>query len=297
MRRLLAFPAALAAVGAATTAYAVREATSYRLRRFDVPVLDAGEEPLRILHISDLHVVPGQVEKARFVRALAMLEPDLVVDTGDNLAHHDAVPHALAMLEPLLELPGVFVTSSNDYHAPKPKNPLRYLLPDDGRRIHGERLPWRDLRNGLQEAGWHDVTNAATLLEVGDRRVWVGGVGDRHIHADRYDTIAGPVRQDVVLALGLSHTPEPSLLERFAADGYRLVLSGHTHGGQLRIPGYGAIVTNCGLERQRARWLSMQGRMWLHVSAGLGTSPYTPFRLACPPEATLLTLVPGGAIG
>ena len=86
------------------------------------------------------------------------------------------------------------------------------------------------------------------------------------------------------------------MLDRFAADGYDLVLAGHTHGGQLRLPGYGALVTNCGIDRSRARGASRWGaHMRLHVSAGLGTSPYAPLRFACPPEASLLTLVPRSA--
>ena len=94
------------------------------------------------------------------------------------------------------------------------------------------------------------------------------------------------------MRLGLTHSPEPRVLDRFAADGYDLVMAGHTHGGQLRVPGVGALVTNCGLDRSRARGVSRWGaHMWLHVSAGLGTSPFAPMRFACPPEASLLTLV------
>jgi predicted MPP superfamily phosphohydrolase len=85
------------------------------------------------------------------------------------------------------------------------------------------------------------------------------------------------------------------VLDAFTAGGYPLVLAGHTHGGQLRVPGYGALVTNCDLEPARARGLHRHesaGRgAWLHVSAGLGTSPYAPVRFCCRPEATLLTLV------
>jgi hypothetical protein len=85
------------------------------------------------------------------------------------------------------------------------------------------------------------------------------------------------------------------VLDAFAADGFPLVLAGHTHGGQLRVPFYGALVTNCGIDRERARGLHRwSGDTWVHVSAGLGTSPYAPVRFACPPEASLLTLVPRG---
>ena len=65
------------------------------------------------------------------------------------------------------------------------------------------------------------------------------------------------------------------MLDRFAADGYQLVLAGHTHGGQLCLPFYGALVTNCGLDRSRAKGTSRWGaNMQLHVSAGIGTSPF-----------------------
>ena len=77
-----------------------------------------------------------------------------MVNTGDNLAHRDAVPvGAATSLGPLLDVPGVFVFGSNDYFAPTLRNPLRYLLPDDGtRNTHTPKLPWRDLRDGFTAA-------------------------------------------------------------------------------------------------------------------------------------------------
>jgi predicted MPP superfamily phosphohydrolase len=71
-----------------------------------------------------------------------------------------------------------------------------------------------------------------------------------------------------------------------------LVMAGHTHGGQLCLPFYGALVTNCGLDRSRAKGPSRWGaNMQLYVSAGIGTSPFAPVRFCCRPEATLLTLI------
>ena len=154
-------------------------------------------------------------------------------------------------------------------------------------------LPWQDLRAAFSERGWLDATHRRHMLEAGGLRVAVAGVDDPHLRRDRYDRISGPADPTADLRIGLTHSPEPRVLDRFAADGYDLVLAGHTHGGQLRVPGYGALVTNCGLDRSRARGASRWGaRTWLHVSAGLGTSPYAPVRFACPPEASLLTLVP-----
>jgi uncharacterized protein len=270
------------------------ERRRWTLRQATLPVLPAGARQLRILHISDLHMTPGQLSKQRWVADLAGLRPDLVVNTGDNLAHQQAVPAVLRAVEPLLPLPGVFVFGSNDYYAPRPKNPVRYLTRSH-KAARDAPLPWGDLRAALVERGWLDLTNTRRELRVDGRRIAVAGVDDPHLRRDRYDRIAGQVNPAADLRLALTHSPEPRVLDCFAADGYDLVLAGHTHGGQLRLPGYGAIVTNCGLDRSRARGASRWGaHTWLHVSAGLGTSPYAPVRFACPPEASLLTLVPRG---
>jgi uncharacterized protein len=283
-----------AAAGAATLAYAVGiERRHWTLRETTIPVLPPGTRPLRVLHLSDLHMTPGQRSKQRWVAALAELEPDLVVDTGDNLAHARAVPTVLAALDPLLSRPGVFVWGSNDYFGPTFKNPARYLVPAWQKRVHGGRLPWRDLRAALVERGWQDATHTRFTIDVVGVTIAVAGVDDPHIKHDRYDLVAGTPAPEATLRLGLTHSPEPRVLDGFAADGYDLVLAGHTHGGQLRLPGYGAIVTNCGIDRSRARGASRWGtHTRLHVSAGLGTSPYAPARFFCPPEASLLTLVP-----
>lgn len=281
------------AIGTATLAYAAGiERRHWTLRQATLPVLGEGARPLRLLHISDLHMLPGQRSKQRWVAALDDLDPDLVVNTGDNLAHRQAVPAVLNALGPLLDRPGIFVFGSNDYYAPRPKNPARYLFPSQ-KRIHGIPLPWRDLRAAFIERGWHDLTHARRVLTIDGQSVAVAGVDDPHLRRDRYADIAGRPDPLAALRLGITHSPEPRVLDAFAEDGYDLVMAGHTHGGQLRLPGVGALVTNCELDRSRARGASRWGsHSWLHVSAGLGTSPYAPVRFACPPEASLLTLVP-----
>ncbi len=264
-------------------AFVVREAT--------MPVLTPGSSPLKVLHISDIHMRPTQRRKQAWLRELAGWEPDLVVNTGDNLAHPRAVPAVVQALGDLLSVPGVFVFGSNDYFAPKLKNPANYLT-NPNRRIHGEPLPWQDLRAAFTERGWLDMTHTRREFEVAGLHIAAAGVDDPHLKRDRYPTIAGPANAAANLTLGLSHSPEPRVLDQFAADGYQLVMAGHTHGGQLCLPFYGAIVTNCELDRSRAKGPSRWGaRTQLHVSAGIGTSPFAPLRFCCRPEATLLTLV------
>lgn len=303
-------PLALLAAGAAGLGWSLLEARAYTVRRFTLPVLPPGSDPLRVLHVSDLHLVPRQRQKLEWVRRLDRLEPDLVVSTGDSLAHPEGVPAVLEAHGGLLRRPGVFVLGSNDYFAPRAKNPARYLLPHRGGvQVVGRRLPTADLVAGFTAAGWLDLTNRRGSLEIGGRRLEFVGVDDPHMRRDRYAAVAGPRDPAAALTVGVTHAPYRRVVDAMTADGAGLVLAGHTHGGQLCLPGIGALVTNCDLERSRAKGVSrwpapLNGHRpaaadqrehprgaWLHVSAGLGTSPYTPVRFACRPEASLLTLV------
>jgi predicted MPP superfamily phosphohydrolase len=302
----------LALAGAAALAWAsLVEVRWYALREVTVPVLPAGQDPLRILHVSDLHLTPGQHRKVDWVRDLASLDAHLVVDTGDNWAHLEAMPALLRAFEPLLSLPGAFVLGSNDYVAPSFKNPARYLLPDARRARSGPpvALPWRELVARLTGAGWIDLSNRRDVLEVDGRRLSLVGTDDAHLDRDRMPAAGGPDdartsdgRSPAVdVHLGVTHAPYRRVLDAMHADGVDLTIAGHTHGGQLAVPFLGALTTNCDLDLRRAKGLhgwpgarpdrpAGAGSSWLHVSAGLGTSPYAPVRFACRPEATLLTL-------
>src|SRR5690625_237795 len=285
------------------------EVRSFRLRRVEVPILSSGSWPVRVLHISDVHLVPSQHRKRDWIRALAGLEPDLVINTGDNIAHKGAVEPFLQSLGPLLDKPGAFVFGSNDYHSPEPKNPARYLYAED--RLRPEPppdLPWKDLRDALVGSGWVDLTNDRGVIDIVGQRLRLVGVDDPHLGHDRFPAPSGGGgaadhghrhghgRRDGELHDGVTHAPYLRVLDDMVDDGCEMLFAGHTHGGQLCVPGYGALVTNCDLDRGRVKGLSRHplgssSGAWLHVSAGLGTSPYAPVRFACPPEATLLTLV------
>jgi len=282
---------ALALTGAATLAWSLVEAHAFTLRRSTVPVLPAGSEPLRILHLSDLHLTPGQRDKIAWVRALGNEPIDLVVTTGDNLAHELSVPPLLGAYQPLMRHPGVFVFGSNDYFGPRPKNPLAYVGGPSLLHARARDLPVEDLRAGLVEGGWVDVNNARATLTVNGLKIRVVGLDDPHIERDE---LPGGRRAAADLVLGVVHAPYRRALQALTDDGAQLILAGHTHGGQVCVPGFGALVTNCDLDTARAKGLSTwpdAAGPWLHVSAGLGTSPFAPVRLACRPEATVLTLV------
>lgn len=272
----------------------------YTLREETVHVLPAGAKPVRLLHISDIHLVPDQERKLHFLRHLATLSPHLVIDTGDNIAAAAAVPVLAEAIEPLLRRPGAFVMGSNDLFAPRPKNPLRYFLPDarpEGMTARTDiDLPTEELAARLSAFGWKDLTNTRDVIELPGLQVRLAGVDDPHLERDELP--APRPEQDPehgrVLRLGVAHAPYRRVLDSLVGDGAEMVLAGHTHGGQLRVPGIGALVTNCDLPRRQARGLSSWDGVPLHVSAGMGASPYSNYRLFTPPEATLLTLRPRG---
>ncbi|MEU5956673.1 metallophosphoesterase [Streptomyces sp. NPDC047525] len=308
MRARYAVPLGITATAAAGLAYSVGiEARLFRLRRVTVPVLPPGMRPLRVLQVSDIHMVSGQRKKQRWLRSLAGLRPDFVINTGDNLSDPEGVPETLDALGPLMQFPGAYVFGSNDYYGPKPRNPARYLL-EKAQGKHGLNgnppavgvihNPWEDLRDGFDSAGWLNLTNTRGALKIEGYEIGLTGVDDPHIKRDRYAHVAGGPDAGADFSMGIVHAPYLRSLDAFTADGYPLILAGHTHGGQVCIPFYGALVTNCDLDTDRVKGLSTheaEGQTsYMHVSAGCGANRYTPMRFACPPEATLLTLTARG---
>ncbi|OIJ89758.1 metallophosphoesterase [Streptomyces colonosanans] len=305
MRARYGVPLGITAVAAAGLLYSAGfEARSFRLRRVTVPVLPSGARPLRVLQVSDIHMVSGQRKKQRWLRSLAGLRPDFVINTGDNLSDPEGVPEVLDALGPLMAFPGAYVFGSNDYYGPRLRNPARYLV-EKAKGHHGLNgnapvvgaihNPWEDLRDGFDAAGWLNLTNTRGTLKIEGLEIELTGLDDPHIKRDRYARVTGGPSASADFSMGVVHAPYLRSLDAFTADGYPLILAGHTHGGQLCIPFYGALVTNCDLDADRVKGLSRhtaEGQTsYLHVSAGCGTNRYTPVRFACPPEATLLTLV------
>jgi predicted MPP superfamily phosphohydrolase len=289
--------AAGTAAGLAAVGYGLWEKNQFVLREESLPILPAGREPFRILHLSDIHFVPGQETKAKWLESLASLEPDLVVNTGDNLSHLKAVDPLLKALLPLLEFPGVFVPGSNDYYAPSLKNPASYLLGPSKTKRENVELDWPRLRAGFGMGGWVDLTNRHQSLVLKGMRFDFSGVDDPHLNRERYAGWPRGTRnqdENAHLRVAVIHAPYQRVLDHFTEDGADLLLAGHTHGGQLCIPGYGAVVANCDIPTWRAKglndWQSNGRTTPVNVSGGIGTSRFAPVRIACKPEAVLLTL-------
>lgn len=301
--------AAVAGLGALAYGGLV-ERNRFTVRYELVPVLDAGARSLTILHLSDLHMAPWQRQKQEWIRSLAALEPDLVVNTGDNLGHERGLDGVREALDSFRGVPGVFVHGSNDYFGPMAKNPLRYFAGPSGVARREPDLDTAALeRYFTDELGWLDLNNTARAIEYRGSRIELFGVNDPHRGWDRLDRLTGAIdemRGNVgwqedptgpeAVSIGVTHAPYQRVLNSFVTHGADVVFAGHTHGGQIRVPGRPALVTNCDIPRDQAQGLSVwhhaSRAAYLNVSAGLGTSIYAPVRLSCPPEAVLVTLTP-----
>lgn len=279
---------AIAVVGAGCIVYGVAvERRRYRLVRHRLDILPVGDRAaLSILHLSDLHFVAHDPRKAAF---LASLPPaDLTIVTGDLLAESEAVETAVAALRPIRgRLASWFVLGSNDYFEPRPLNYLAYFRKHrKPRRATAGRA--KDLVAQLDAEGWKDLTNSHLRVDLDGLPVELLGLDDAHI--ERHDLRVAPRETPERFGLAVMHSPDSA--PETAALGYDLLVAGHTHGGQVCLPGGRALVTNCALPSRLVKGLIRMGPSVLHVSPGLGTSKYAPFRFACPPEATLLELGP-----
>ena len=310
-KKSIAALTSLTAVAGGVAAWGVLvERTNFRLRREILPILDAGSDPIKVLHLSDLHMAPWHTSAISWIRELAALEPDLVIGTGDFLGHRDGLSALTEALMPLAGIPGVVTHGSNDRVAPRWKNPLAYLLGPSVPGPHqNELLDFAGLSRLYSETlGWRDIDNGATRMRINNSTLDFVGVGDAHDHLDELGSLPSLLEQlregedssqerahHSITTVGVTHAPYQRVLDAFVTNGCDAIFAGHTHGGQVCLPGGRALTTNCDLPTAQASglglWAHATRSSYLEVSAGLGTSIYAPVRLFCPPEAVLVTLV------
>ena len=263
----------------------------YRVRRYRLDILPADAAPLSVLHVSDLHFVRRDRKLRSF---LASLPPcDVAVATGDLIGEPEAVEDVVAALDEVRgRLASYFVLGSNDYYRPRPVNPLRYFQRHrPGKRRLVRRSRAGELVQQLEANGWVHLKNVHGEQALGSLEVEVTGMDDPHIHLA--DLRVATRRRRDLFGLAVVHSPDPS--PELAALGWDLILAGHTHGGQVRMPLIGTLVTNSYMPRGLASGVARMGGATLHTSPGLGTSKFAPFRFLCPPEAAILELRPAAA--
>jgi predicted MPP superfamily phosphohydrolase len=278
---------ALLAAGLLCVAYGVFvERRWYRKGRYSLQILPSTSRPLTVLHLSDLHFLSSDEGKVRFISSLGL--PDVAVVTGDILGEPEAVETAVRGLHPVRgRTASYFVLGSNDYWAPRPLNYAAYFR-KRRRRRKGVKSRTDDLIRQLEGDGWIHLNNRKAEVSSDGVRMEIVGLDDPHV--ERHDLRAAVRADGDAVGLAAVHSPDPAT--ELAALGYQLILSGHTHGGQVRLPFVGALVTNSTIPRKLCMGLSRLGPAFLHFSPGLGTSKYAPFRFLCRPEATVIELAP-----
>lgn len=238
--------------------------------RVEIPItgLHPGLEGFTILQMTDIHLYPmTQPELVKKSVAMANeLNADLVTLTGDYVWHFlDAIDELAPILAGLNAKHGVYSTLGNhDY--------------------------WLDadvIQETMEKAGLPVLKNQGVSISQGNGTLYLGGLDDGWSgNPDLQATLEGaPEDAPVVL---LCH--EPDLADQYALDGrVDLQLSGHTHSGQVRIPGVGALILPY-LGRKYDMGLYRINDMWLYTNRGLGVISI-PLRYNCPPEITQFVLV------
>ncbi|MEA2506534.1 MAG: uncharacterized protein QOH48_1152 [Actinomycetota bacterium] len=277
-----------ALVAAAVTAYSLVEPYRYRLTDHKLQVRPGGPE-LKILHISDLHLKGRDHKLARFVTGLSELENiDLVLATGDLIEDDSGIGPLIECFSRLKARLGCFyVLGSHDYHQSRFTSYAKYFTGKKG-PLAAPKAATPALEAGLRGNGWQSLSNASTVVDTEWGRLKLAGVDDPYL--GRHDVRVIHRDKDDTFAIGLVHSPE--VVSEWLLAGFDLVVAGHTHAGQVRMPLYGALVTNCSLPTGLAGGAHKIGNGWLHVSPGLGTGRFSPIRFDCRPEATVLELVP-----
>lgn len=268
--------------------------------------------PITVLQIADLHMYPGQEFIIDFLDQVAQDHSyDFIIATGDNFGDTNALDLIQRAYAPFSGTPGAFVFGSNDYYSPRRRNWARYVVKnrwttsqEDLRTVPD--LPFEELRTYLLDLGWVDLNNASATVALGTTKLALTGVDDPHIKRDRPVPLPSTWGTEGVLTVGVTHAPYRRVLDGWTVAGADLIMAGHTHGGQLGLPGVTSLVTNCDLPRSHGKGLhpwevtdltpyvgdsiTEPLRSWLHVSAGLGTSPYAPFRIATRPEVSIIRI-------
>lgn len=282
MQPLLALLAAAGVAG-----YPFLEARWFRVNHLRIP-LGRDIPRFTVLHISDAHLVGRNSALIAFLRSLPtkIPIPDLVLATGDLIDDNTGIaPITRALNDLPARLGRFYVLGSHDYYQTRFQSYLKYF--GNSRHIEGARkADTKTLEENLQRDGWVSLTNRTEHVATRAGSIRVSGVDDPYLNRHETDHIERA--NGDVLAIGLAHTPD--VVSEWVLNGFDLVVTGHTHAGQVRVPGLGALVTNSSLPAALAGGLHRIGNGWLHASPGLGTGKFAPIRFNCRPEVTLLAL-------
>jgi uncharacterized protein len=286
----------LSLAGAALFYYANKvESKAYRLERLRLAVGGAstghwitegergtGRKSLKILHLSDLHLIEPETDKIAFLQSISKEDVDLVFLTGDVFQNETGLQYATKILSKMPRLGAYAILGNHDYYSYNMVNKTLgriykpWRSPEQRRDVtrHLEALDWagfKVLHNDIQRfdaEGFSIVGLDYFGIKPEELRAMTDSVPDNH------------------LLFGLFHVPKK--LKMIADAGIDIGFGGHTHGGQIRIPRFGALITDSELKRTEASGLIRRGRTMFHISRGMGADPRSNVRLFCPPAATII---------
>jgi predicted MPP superfamily phosphohydrolase len=247
--------------------------------KIQLPRLPKAFHGFRIVQISDMHYGPyaGKAQVERAVQLALALKPDLTILTGDFVSH------------PLFQRNGI----EGAKHAEPCAQVLQQITATQVVSVLGNHDYWNDadfVADALDSHGLHVLRNESLPLERDGQRIWIVGVDDVYEGANDLDkALRGiPLTETKIVAVH-----EPDFADELARHAVDLQLSGHSHGGQVRIPGYGAPILPR-LGRKYSMGLNRVGNLQVYTNRGIGVVT-PPVRLNCPPEVTLVTLVGSAA--
>ncbi|MBY0358152.1 MAG: metallophosphoesterase [Candidatus Obscuribacterales bacterium] len=290
--------ASLGALAAGTYWYASRvEARRFKLEVVNV-ITGAGHEPLaeaeavagrhplslRVLHLSDLHLSKPESVKIDFVRRVTDDDFDLILFTGDIFENYSGIEYASQLISRQPRLGSYAVLGNHDYynytmfHRTLGRLHKKFRYPKEYRDVE-------PMVEALENAGITVLRNTSKSHE--EEKVHIVGVDYPGISdADLKKLVQSAPKNHAILLL--FHVPKN--LKRYAELGVHMAFGGHTHGGQVRVPGVGALITDSELPRHEASGLLWRGNTAIHISRGLGADPRTNFRLFCPPHASIINI-------
>jgi uncharacterized protein len=276
------------AAGVGVYLYAAKvEARSFRLEHLNgINVGTAGgARRLKILHLSDLHLCAPEKQKLEFLAQLPCHQYDLVVLTGDIFENESGLQYALQIVSSKPKLGSYAVLGNHDYYAYTWWNKT-YGQIDRKYRHPAQKRDVQPFIDALHSGGITTLRNeAVTLPEANLHLVGIDYPGTTETVVRELSAQAPPES----LIIALMHLPRR--LQQLVNSGVHMAFAGHTHGGQIRVPGFGALITDSELPRHEASGLVRRGDTLIHVSRGLSADPKTNFRLFCPPAATVLELL------
>lgn len=264
----------------------------FHLGHVRVPVRGEFPGPLRILHITDTHLRKGHATtaKMRFLKGLAEHEVDFVFATGDMIDNPSGIEYCVEALDALKPRYGTyFVLGGHDHNDITILDTLHHLTHFRTSRRATRANEVDRLQEQLKEVGVTTLVNENVRVPVDNGEIVLIGLDDPFL--DRHDldgAMEGIADGDATIML--VHAPD--IVDEIAEHGIDAVFCGHTHGGQIRVPFIGAMVTRCSLDPREACGLLRRKNTAFHLNRGLGAGWMTDFRFWCRPEATIVDLVP-----